>query len=147
MMLGICGLRETRDSSVRGRKLALAGIVLGLVNLVGWSVYAGIIAQISAPGRNVAHRFVDDLNAGKMTAAQRECDGIGEARLQAAANQLKDWGGAKSAAVLYIDSDTANGVTIGSVRGTIRTSRGDHSFELRTVGQDAAWKISEFSLQ
>ncbi|HEX4056376.1 MAG TPA: DUF4190 domain-containing protein [Tepidisphaeraceae bacterium] len=147
IILGICGLLETRQTSVRGRKLALIGIVLGLVNLLGWSAYAGIVGRISAPGRSVAYRFIDDLSAGNTTAAERECDGIGEARLRAAAIQLKNWGGARSVAILYIDSNTANAVTTGSIRGTIHTSRGDHSFELTTASENSAWIISNFVLR
>ncbi len=55
--LGVMGLRETREPSVRGRRLAIAAIILGLVNIVGWSGYAEFISRISAPGRTVAHHF------------------------------------------------------------------------------------------
>ncbi len=89
-----------------------------------------------------------DLNTGKTTDAARECtESISEAKLQAAADQLKAWGGAKSVSVLYINSDTANGATTGSVRGSIHTSAGEHSFQLQTVAQDGVWKVSDFSLQ
>jgi hypothetical protein len=148
VVLGIAGMRETREPSMRGRRLAMAGIVLGLVNLVGWSAYARFISAISGPGRAVAHRFVADLDAGKTDAAAGQCAGhIDAAQLQAAADQLKAWGGAKSVAILYIDSETANGVTTGTVRGAIHTPRGEHSFQLGTVEQNVLWKITAFSLQ
>jgi hypothetical protein len=148
IVLGVMGLRETRDPALRGRRLAIAAIVLGVVNILGWSGYAEFISTISAPGRSIAHRFVTDLNTGNMSAAARDCtDNISETRLQAAADQLKEWGGARSVAVLNIDSNTLNGATTGSVRGSIHTPAGDHSFQLQTVGQDGAWKVSDFSLQ
>ncbi len=148
IVLGVMGLRETREPSARGRRLAITAIVLGLVNVVGWSGYAEFISHLSAPGRSVAHRFVTRLNAGDTTGASRECtDSINGEKLQAASDQLKGWGGAKSVAVLSIDSDTVNGATTGSVRGSIHTPAGEHSFQLTTVGQDGAWKISDFSLQ
>jgi hypothetical protein len=147
VVLGILGLRETREPLVRGRRLALAAIVLGLVNIVGWSAFAVFISGISAPGRSVAHRFVTELNQGRTSDAQRDCAGnISLARLQAASDQIKNWGGARSVAILYINSVTANGVTTGSVRGSIHTPGGEHSFLLQTAEQDGAWKVGDFSL-
>jgi Domain of unknown function (DUF4190) len=146
--LGVMGLRETREPRMRGRRLAMAAIALGLVNIVGWSAYAVFISRISAPGRTVAHRFVTELNQDRTSDALQDCTGnISETRLQAAADQLRQWGGAKSVAVLYINSDTANGITTGSVRGSIHTPGGDHSFLLHTVGQDGTWKVGDFSFQ
>ncbi|MGD0464480.1 MAG: DUF4190 domain-containing protein [Tepidisphaeraceae bacterium] len=148
VVLGILGLRDTREPSARGRRLAVAAIVLGLVNIVAWGGYAQFISRISAPGRSVAHRFVTELNAGKTTDAERDCaPSISAARLQAAADQLSQWGGAKSIAVLHINSDTANGATTGSVRGSIHTPRGEHLFQLQTFEQDGVWKVADFSIQ
>ncbi|HEY1922778.1 MAG TPA: DUF4190 domain-containing protein [Tepidisphaeraceae bacterium] len=148
IVLGVMGLRETREPLMRGRRLAIAAIVLGLVNIVGWTAYAEFISGISSPGRGVAHRFVTDLNTSKLADAAHECvDGINTAKLQAAADELKQWGGAKSVAILNIESDTVNGTTTGSVRGSIHTPSGEHSFQLRTVGQDGVWKVSEFSMR
>jgi hypothetical protein len=148
IVLGVMGLRETREPIVRGRRLAIAAIVLGLVNVVGWTGYAEFIGHISGPGRGVAHRFVTDLNTGDMADAARECtENISAEKLQVAADQLKRWGGAKSVAVLNVESDTVNGATTGAVRGSIHTPLGEHSFQLKTMGQDGVWKISEFSLR
>jgi hypothetical protein len=146
--LGVMGLRETREPRMRGRRLAMAAIALGLVNIVGWSAYAVFISRISAPGRMVAHRFVTELNQDRTSDALQDCTGnISETRLHAAADQLQQWGGAKSVAVLYINSETANGVTTGSVRGSIHTPGGEHSFLLHTIGQDGVWKVGDFSFQ
>jgi hypothetical protein len=146
--LGVMGLRETREPSVRGRRVAKAAIALGLVNIVGWTGYAEFIGKISAPGRIVAHRFLTDLNTGKTADAEEMSTGsINETKLQAAADQLKDWGGAKSVAVLYVDSSTMNGETTGSVRGSIHTPEGEHSFQLQTLGQNGIWKVNDFSLR
>ncbi len=148
VVLGMMGLRETREAWVRGRRLAVAAIALGLVNVVCWGGYAEFITRISAPGRSVAHRFVTELSEGRTSDARGDCAGsISETRLRAAADQLKLWGGAKSVAVLYVNSDTTGGSTTGSVRGSIHTPGGEHTFQLQTVGDDGVWKISEFSIQ
>ena len=54
----------------------------------------------------------------------------------------------KSVVVLYVTSDTANGITTGSVRGTLRTPTGEHAFQLQTASEDGPdWKIKDFSLR
>ena len=150
--LGIIGIRQANEPNLkmRGRRLAIAGVILGLLNILGWSVYFKFVSQISGPGRTVAHRFIDDLNSENPGGAAHEClANVRSDRLDTASNEIKNWGGAKSVAVLFITSETANGITTGSVRGTLRTPTGNHAFQLQTAcdGDGPEWKIKDFSLQ
>jgi hypothetical protein len=151
LAMGIVGIRQINasGSTLRGRRLAVAGIVLGLVNVVGWSAYFTIISEISSPGRAVAQRFIADLNSGNPRAAQRDCvRTIVPDQLSAASDQVRGWGGVKSVAVLAITSNISDGVTTGSVHGTARTGSGTHAFELSTVSDDDSnWKVAGFSLR
>ncbi|MGD0140815.1 MAG: DUF4190 domain-containing protein [Tepidisphaeraceae bacterium] len=151
MALGVIGIRQVNESepTMLGRRLAIAGVILGLLNVVGWTAYFTMIGEISGPGRSVARLFINDLNSANAADARRQClDNVHSDRLKAASNQLKDWGGVKSIAVLYVASDTADGVTTGSVRGTLRTPAGEHAFQLQTVCRDSSnWKISDFWLR
>jgi hypothetical protein len=148
LTLGILGLRQTATTSMRGRKLAIAGAVLGLVNLVGWFATCEFVAAISAPGRAVAHRFVSDLNSGDLADAQTQCtESIGGDQLSNAADEIRNWGGAKHVVILYVTADTTNGLTAGSIRGTLHTPTGAHRFQFHTIGSDNGWKISDFSMQ
>src|SRR5579872_3766936 len=137
--LGIVGIRQINQSNpkMRGRRLAMAGMGLGLLNIAGWSGYFTLISVISAPGRIAAHHFMDDLNSANIESAKHQCLGeVREDRLSAASDQVKSWGGVKSVAVLAITNDTLNGVTMGFVRGIVRTPTGDHAFQLKTVSDD-----------
>jgi Domain of unknown function (DUF4190) len=149
--LGILGIRQINQSNLkmRGRQLAMAGVVLGLLNILGWFAYFKFIGAISGPGRSVTHHFIDDLNSADSSAAGRECLGnIRPDRLTAASNQIKNWGGVKNVAVLFVTNETVNGTTTGLVRGTLRTPTGDRAFQLQTASDDDSnWKIREFSLQ
>jgi hypothetical protein len=149
--LGIIGIRQANEPNLkmRGRRLAIAGLILGLLNILGWGAYFKFIGEISGPGRAVAHRFIDDLNSTNPASAAREClANVRPDRLDTASNQIRNWGGAKSVAVLFITSETANGITTGSVRGTLRTPTGDHAFQLQTACEDGPdWKIKDFSMQ
>jgi len=144
LTLGIIGIRQTNLTNMRGKWLAIAGTILGLINVLGWTGYFWFVSEISGPGRMVAHHFIDDLNAANTAAASREClASVRADRLDAASNQVKSWGGVKSVAVFYITSENADGTNTGSVRGAVSTPTGQHAFQLHTVD----WKISDFSLQ
>jgi hypothetical protein len=149
VVLGIIGIRQANESNLRGRRLAIAGVILGLLNVAGWTAYFKMIGEISGPGRSVARLFINDLDSANDADARRQClDSVHSDRLQAASNRLKDWGGVKTISVLYVSHETADGIITGSVRGTLRTPAGEHAFQLQTVCQDSSnWKISDFSLR
>jgi len=149
--LGVIGVRQVNESNptMRGRRLAVAGIILGLLNIFGWTAYFTMIGEISDPGRSVARLFINDLNSANTADARRQClDNVHSDRLKAASNQLKDWGGVRSISVLYVTSETADEITTGSVRGTLRTPTCEHLFQLQTVCRyGSTWEISDFSLR
>src|SRR5271170_1557077 len=97
--LAILGLRQTAHGEMRGRRLAWAGMIFGLLNFVGWTAYFCIIADLSAGGRAAAHQFFADLNSPIPRQARRDCLGVSPERLDAASNDLKNWGGLKSVTV------------------------------------------------
>jgi Domain of unknown function (DUF4190) len=147
--MGIIGLRRIKLLNTRGRRMAIAGLILGVLNIAGWSVFLKFISTISRPGREAAHHFFADLASANPTLAQRDCVGsVSPDSLLAASNQIKSWGGLKSVSVLNVTSDNDNGITTGAVGGVIYSPTGEHNFELHTVQQEeAGWKVREFSLQ
>ena len=140
--LGVMGLRQTAGGEYRGRRLAWGAIVLGMVNVVGWTIFFWIIADLSAPSRAVAHRFFLDLNSAPER-AREDCLGVTGERLASAAVQLQSWGGLKSVTVLYITTDSNNGATTATVRGDLQTGSGTHFFQMRTTES----KVTDFSMQ
>jgi hypothetical protein len=156
LALGLIGIRaegfasaQANQSNLRGRRLAIAGVFLGLLNLVGWTAYFQMIAQLSGPGRSVARLFFDDLTSANAPDAHRQClASVRSDRLTAATNQLKKWGGVRSVAVLYVTRQTTDGIATGSAGGTLGTPSGQHAFQLQIVCLDnGIWKISDFSLR
>jgi hypothetical protein len=142
--LGVVGLRQTAEGMARGRKLAWAGVVLGLLNIFGWTIYFYLVAHLSASGRSIATHFISDLSAARTDDAQRWCQpAIQHDRLEAASQQVMSWGGAKRISVLYIKEESASENTNGSIRGDIQTPSGVHGFEIETVNE----QISNFTLQ
>jgi hypothetical protein len=140
--LAVIGLRQTAGGEYYGRRLAWGAIVLGLLNIVGWTIFFWIIADLSAPGRATAHRFFFDLNSAAEQARQ-DCLGVAADRLDSAAAQIQSWGGVKSVTVLYVTTDSNNGTITASIRGDLGTGSGKHFFQLHTTES----KVTDFSIQ
>jgi prepilin-type processing-associated H-X9-DG protein len=46
---GAMGMRRARDPAVTGKGLAIAGLVLGVLNVLGWGAYFALIFAVMAP--------------------------------------------------------------------------------------------------
>ena len=96
ILLGIIGLGATGKPGVKGRGLAVAGLVLGILSLLGWSglgsaLYVGWRA--TGPDRVTSTRFVQDLAAGNVAHAATLCQpGTSPASIQSSSDQLKALG-------------------------------------------------------
>ncbi|MGB7158458.1 MAG: DUF4190 domain-containing protein [Tepidisphaeraceae bacterium] len=49
IVTGAIGMRKTKDPAVTGKGLAIAGLVLGVLNVLGWAAYVGLIVAITVP--------------------------------------------------------------------------------------------------
>ncbi len=49
IVTGALGMRKTNDPAVTGRGMAIAGLVLGILNILGWAAYIGLIAAVMFP--------------------------------------------------------------------------------------------------
>src|SRR5580658_6772171 len=57
VIFGFMGLRKTRDPNVGGKGLAIAGIILGIVSIIGWTGFGAFTYYAyvqSKPARAVA---------------------------------------------------------------------------------------------
>jgi hypothetical protein len=143
--LGIVGIRQVNLWGMRGRAMARGGLLLGFLNLLGWTGYFWLIGHLSGPGRSVAREFIFDLNNSSTAAARQIClPGVQDEKIAAAEGQIKSWGGVSSVAVLSIATgNDAEGTNTASVRGALWTPSGQHLFQLDTINQ----KVSGFVLQ
>jgi len=100
IIFGIAGLRATRQPIVRGRGLAIAGLTLGIVSVLGWGGLGGSIGLAwlqTRTDRAITTAFVQDLDAGNIKAAQALCvAGITPAQLQQAVTYLHGLGAMSS---------------------------------------------------
>src|SRR5215469_14713706 len=77
IFFAIKGVQFTRDHRLRGRGLAITGLVLGIIGSLLWiiaSVYVSILIIGSREPRASLHDFAIQLNNGSLSAAYAECD-------------------------------------------------------------------------
>jgi hypothetical protein len=95
VVLGIVGIKKTKNPQVGGKGLAIAGLILGLVGIAGWSLFGGGLYTayvISKPARAAAHQFAADLAAGNVDAATAATAGIAREDLADVSQKLQPWG-------------------------------------------------------
>jgi hypothetical protein len=96
VILGAVGLSATKKPNVGGRGLAIAGLVLGLVSIVGWTGFGGLMGWVyveTGPTRIAAKAFVTDLSNSDINSANALCvAGTSKESLQTTSDQIKDWG-------------------------------------------------------
>jgi hypothetical protein len=54
IITGAIGMRKTKDPAVTGKGLAIAGLVLGILNVLLWGAYFGFILAIMVPSMGMA---------------------------------------------------------------------------------------------
>ena len=133
IVFGWLGLRQTREGR-GGRGLAIAGLVLGVISVLGW---AGVglggwsIYRNSEGPRLAAEAFLTDLATGDVAAAQaRSHPQMPPADLQAAADALAPRGGLTETSFsnTYVNSDS--GQTTWRLGGTATFATGPTAFEV-----------------
>ena len=96
VICGILGIVKTKDPRYTGRGLAIAGLLLGLVGLVGWGIAAGAgygVWAYGKPAREAAKQYARDLSGGNVDAAMgNSTSTITRDELAAAADKMKSWG-------------------------------------------------------
>jgi hypothetical protein len=72
VLFGFIGISKTKNPMVRGRGMAIAGLILGIIGVLGWGGCGGIGIyswMSTSADRTVAQNFMQDVSAGKLTEA------------------------------------------------------------------------------
>jgi hypothetical protein len=51
-VFGFLGLRQSRDPNYSGKGMAIAGLVLGILNVLGWTAYFIVVVALVVPAMN-----------------------------------------------------------------------------------------------
>lgn len=125
IVLGIVGMRTTKDPKYTGRGMAVAGLILGIISLLLWGIVGGTAGfggwmayQYTKPAREAARAFAADLAAGNIDAAQARCTSqVTREQLQAASDKMKAWGTFQDTTMPVGSRQTVNGVEEAVVMG------------------------------
>ena len=151
VILGAVGLSATKKPNVGGRGLAIAGLVLGLVSIVGWTGFGGLMewAYIETkPTRMAAKTFVTDLSNGDITSANVLCvPGTSKESLQATSDQMKDWGTLGKVRFFSFIAKSSQSYSTRIVSGAAQFANSMHTVQITFVTQpDGSEKIKSWEI-
>lgn len=96
VIFGFAGIGATRKPGVSGRGLAIAGLIIGFLGLIGWGIFGstvGLLYLQTKPARVISKQFIADLSAGKVDAAAAAClPEMPRKSLEDSAATMKGWG-------------------------------------------------------
>jgi hypothetical protein len=134
VITGIIGIAETGKPAVKGRGMAIAGLILGILSLVGWGgigVGAYTMFQAAKPQRIFAKTFVTDLSAGRIDqCVQNSSTNLSKDSLAADYQKMQNWGTLQDTTIIAFNVQSNNGAYTGSIGGFCRFSGGQHSFQM-----------------
>lgn len=153
VVFGLAGLGATRNGKANGRGMAVAGLILGVVSLIGWGAVAGGIGGTTwwalaqtRPARAAARQLATDLAAGNVQAARAQCtDDVSDEQLKKAAEAMKGWGAFQDTTMPVNSRNTAGGVEAIESMGAARfAGAGTMPYAVRVVKENGQWKVEGF---
>jgi hypothetical protein len=149
IICGAVGIGATKNPAVRGRGMAVAGLILGILNIAGWSGGGAEWWKITTPQRTLAHQFITDLSQGNKAAATADCTtDVTADQLGKGLDWFKQQGAVQSATVVGNAVNNTSGVVTGTADGVIKFSSGQaHGFHMQMADQNGTWKVSAFQFQ
>ena len=148
IILGIIGIRSTRDPQVGGKGMAIAGLVLGIVSILGWSGCLGLggVAYISTrPARTAAKQFLTDVSTGNTQAALAESSGMTSEEIADLAKQVQPWGTLRDTTFISVNENSVNGTTTVHLMGSAVFANGPQPCFIDLVKANGSFKVTKVS--
>jgi hypothetical protein len=151
VITGIIGIGTTGNPAVRGRGIAIAGLILGILSLGFWGIGGGAAAvmfQRSKPQRDFARQYVTDLIAGDTDkCVQNSSSNITADQIDVYSKQAKGWGTLNDMTVLGFLVENNNGTFSGAITGVCKFNKQPHTFALTLVKESGVTKVDSFRWQ
>jgi hypothetical protein len=149
VVLGFLAIRKSRDPSVTGKGLAIAGIVLGTINVLGWSGFAAFLGYgyvESKPAEAVATQFLTDVSNGNTQGAMAK-SGATAAQIQKYHTEFVPLGTLRSVSYTGFNVSSWNGHLVMRVSGTATFSTGQKACTFSLVKTSGGYKVTHFLVQ
>lgn len=150
ILFGVIGIRKSREPSVGGQGLAVAGLVLGIISVLGWSGFGALFGYgylESKPAGMVARQFLQDVCAGNINAAMTQSSGMTAAQLQANSQQMIPFGALQSVSVASFYISSRNGQTTMRLGGVAAFSNGTKNCTFALVKTGGIYKVTAYRVQ
>jgi hypothetical protein len=150
IIFGIVGMSATRNPMVRGRGMAIAGLILGILNFLMWAGGTEVWWKNTAPERAAATQFINDLAAGNATAAAAECtDKVTADQLKTAMDWFTQQGPVqKIVAIGFANQNANNPMNPAGAAGAITFTSGQkHKFSIQFTNDQGTLKVDGFTFQ
>lgn len=155
VILGIVGLKSTKDPRVSGRGMAIAGLILGGISILAWTAYFSLVGAAvfglwhgSAAQREVARQFLTDLSKQDVVAASsKTTSAVPKEEVQALADQVKPWGSLNDTTILSTGVAKTPDRAETTLAGSATFAQGKHGFSMRLVKEGDQWKIEKVDIQ
>ncbi len=152
VILGIVGIKKTKDPMVTGRGMAIAGLVLGCLSLAGWVI--GVLSaggtlvlyfKTAEPARTAAEQFTRDLSEGKIDAAvASSVEGMDRASLVALSEKMKPWGTFQSLGMNSISIKEINNKVQFKIGGPATFATATKSYSMTLHKETVGYKVEKF---
>jgi hypothetical protein len=153
VILGIVGIKATRNQARGGRAMAIIGLVLGVLSIAGWGLFGTTLYTMyvaAKPVKAVAEAFVNDMTKGDVTAASTRCDpAMSQAQLQSSAAQMQQWGALQQLILLGASVESTSGGTQWELGGSATFAQGGVKKALFTLRKqpDGSYKIVKYEFE
>jgi hypothetical protein len=145
LVAGFVGIRATRDPLIAGRRFAVAGIILGVLNLVIWACLAASYVPTFSI-RRAALKYIDDLNENRADVAASESTLDHQPDIPDNLHMVHRVGTVDDIEIVSITPQTMNGVPAATVSGFIGYTNSNiaYIYTLDLIWEDGGWKVSGF---
>jgi hypothetical protein len=148
IILAVIALRRTRNPNVGGKGLAAAGLTLGILSVVAWSIgltLAGIGWSNSGPARAAARQYLADYSHHDIRAILSESTHtMRQSQVEQLDDHLRALGNLQDVSFVGIYFGYPNGTPQCRLNGTARYTNGEARFIINLVRIDERWKVNGF---
>ena len=149
IILGFVGSKKANDPRFGGKGMAVTGIVLGFLNLIGWAIAGGLIYsgyQQVKPMIANSRDFITAMSDGDMNKASAFTHStMNRGDLQRASDQMKSWGKLKDVTFTEFNRRISGGTDHLEMGGTATFDKATKRIRVTLAQEAGQWKIIEFN--
>lgn len=158
IILGVLGVKKSKEPGTGGKGMAIAGIVLGILWIVisiglgiaGYAGYKTVKGYVLEPTQQVGQHFLNSLESGDTATAGNYTTGeFSTDQLSKISSQVKSYGHFKNFSLNQIEavpSGNRTGFRIGGVANFEGTSKGFHAVVVGNIKDPSSFRIESFTL-